>query len=172
MEDEVALSPPVRDSFALIDLGIADVGIYRDRQLIGRTGPDGRLLVNDLRPYERNRISIDVEDLPFEAAIDADHIDVRPPPRSGALIRFPVTDGLSGEIEVIDANGDALRAGTVLVRDTDLARFPVGRGGRIFLSGVNGGATLINTERGCQILVTPTALAEDEPLPCLSSQIP
>jgi outer membrane usher protein len=172
MEDAFAVSRPVRDSFALIDLGIAGVDIYRDRQRIGRTGADGRLLVSDLRPYERNRISIDVEDLPFEAAIETDHIDVRPPPRSGALVRFPVTAGLSGEIEVVDANGDALRAGTILVRDTDQSRFPVARGGRLFLSGVNGGATLTDASRSCQIVVTPAALAQDAPLQCSTPESP
>jgi outer membrane usher protein len=168
MDDEIAFSRPVRDSFAMVDVGVAGVDIFRDRQWVGRTGADGRLLVSDLRPYERNRIGVDVEDLPFNAAIQADYIDVRPPPRSGALVRFPVTAGLSGEVEVLGADGAPLQAGIILVRDADLARFPVGRGGRVFLTGVTGSATLDAADGRCQIVLTATALAEGEALRCLS----
>lgn len=83
---------PVQGSFAVVEAGgVEGVRIYRDHQLVSRTGPDGLALVPDLRPYEPNQIGIELNDLPIEQRVDVEQIVVAPYARSGVAVRFPVS---------------------------------------------------------------------------------
>lgn len=169
IDRSVSWARGVRDSFALVDVGAPGVDVYRDHLHVGRTDTAGRLFVLGLRPYEANRISIDVDDLPLDANVANDQLSIRPPTRSGAVVRFGVGAGQGGEIFVFDGHGQPLPPGTILVRDTDLARFPVGSGGRVYLSDVHGPATLsAQGSQQCRLLVAPASLQQDEPLVCAS----
>lgn len=133
---------PIRNSFALVDAGAPDVAIYHERQFAGRTGRDGRLLVADLRAYEQNRISLELNDLDIGAEVATDEIIVRPAAHSGAIVRFPVNAAArGGEVRIVDASGAPLREGAILVREADGARFAVGRDGRAYVTAA-GPATL------------------------------
>jgi|CXWL01.1.fsa_nt_gi outer membrane usher protein len=165
----VSQARPIRGSFALVDVGAADVAVRRDRQVVGRSNRDGRLLVTDLRAYEANRLGFELDDLPMSAVVSADEVLVRPAARSGALVRFPIHLAEAAEVRVVDAEGAPLREGTILVRDVDGARFPIGRDGRAYISGVTGAATLTASGEGaCRIMMDVGDLASEEVLQCES----
>ncbi|GAM99986.1 sigma-fimbriae usher protein [alpha proteobacterium U9-1i] len=161
------IARPIRDSFALVDVGVAQIGVLHDRRLIGRTDQHGRLLVTGLRSYDQNRLGVSLDDLPIEASIAQDEVAVRTGARSGVRVDFAVAEGRAGEVRIVDENNDALPEGAVLVRDTDLARFPIGGDGRAYLSAVVGISTLVAEAYACRVVVTSQALDEVEPLRCV-----
>ena len=72
IDGEVAVSRRIDRAFGLVNLpGFPDVRVYLDNREAGRTDADGRLLLPGLRPYESNRVRLEVDDLPLDAEIDA-----------------------------------------------------------------------------------------------------
>ena len=57
----------IDDSFAVVDAGAPNIDVLYENRLIGRTNSAGRLLVPDLRSYQRNKIEIDPRGLPLDA---------------------------------------------------------------------------------------------------------
>jgi outer membrane usher protein len=164
----LTLTRPVRTSFAMVHVGAPDVAVYRDRTQIGRTDADGQLLITGLRPYETNRIGIDIDDLPLSAQLSTDEISVRTRARSGVVIQFPVRLGEAGEVRIVDETGAPLAAGAILVRDIDSARFPIGRGGQAYISDVVENATLTASgPHPCHVVMNRAVLASREPLRCV-----
>ena len=87
----VFASRRISDSFALVQVpGYADVRVYKDNQLIGRTDASGNALVPSVRAYEVNPVSIEALDLPMDARVDALQRDALAYYRSGVLLRFPL----------------------------------------------------------------------------------
>lgn len=158
---------PIRESFALVDARAPGVRVTRDNRPVAVTNRNGRALVTDLRPYDLNRIGIDLNDLPDGVPAAHDAITVTPAARSGALVRFPVEMGAAGEVRVLDRAGAPLPAGAMLVRETDGARFPVGAGGRIYLQGLTDVVALRRLGReSCVVQVSVEALSSQTPVVC------
>ena len=79
-------------SFAVVKVAdFENLTVFVENQPIGRTDGRGRILLDGLRPYERNEISIDPKQLPMDAALAMPVMQVTPAYRSGALVEFPVT---------------------------------------------------------------------------------
>lgn len=156
----------IHDGFAIVDAGAANVNVRRDNLPIGRTDRSGQLLVTGLRGYDANRIGIDVEDLPLTSSVEADSMIVHIRERSGARVSFDVSGG-GGEVRILDASGAPLPEGAMLVRDTDQARFPVGRDGRVYLNASGRNATLVAPPpHTCRVLVHDADIVNGEPLTC------
>ena len=86
----------LEQSFAVVQVAdYAGLTVFLDNQPIGRTDAKGRVLVDALRPYQRNEISLDPTQVPMDGAIDQSAIGVTPAYRSGALVRFPVTRAMA-----------------------------------------------------------------------------
>ncbi len=80
---------PVREGFALVDTGgLADVRVYRNNTLAGRTGADGRLLLPGLGAYTRQQIRLDDRDVPTEVALDSIALETVARSRTGIDVRF------------------------------------------------------------------------------------
>lgn len=91
VDGKVAASRRVDRAFGLVTLpGFPDVRVYLDNREAGRTDQSGRLLLPSLRPYEGNRIRLDVDDLPLDAEITTAEIEAVPYARSGMTIEFPL----------------------------------------------------------------------------------
>ncbi|MFC4727052.1 fimbria/pilus outer membrane usher protein [Coralloluteibacterium thermophilus] len=73
------------DGYALVALPDAGVRIYRDRHLIAVTDRNGRALVPGLRPYQRNRIDLDLDDLALTTALGREWEEVVP--QRGEIVR-------------------------------------------------------------------------------------
>ncbi|MEO8740810.1 MAG: fimbria/pilus outer membrane usher protein [Casimicrobiaceae bacterium] len=131
------LSRPITDSFALVD--VADypgVQVYQDNQPVGRTGRDGTLLLTRLRSYDINPIRIDPLDLPFDAQIDGLSLDIVPYYRSGVHAAFEVRHSNGAIMTVVGVDGQPLPTGSVVTVDGSVEKFPVGIGGRAYLTGL------------------------------------
>jgi outer membrane usher protein len=92
VKDVFSVSRPIRDSFAVVDVGdLEGVRVYVNNQEIGRTGASGKVLIPTLSSYYDNQVSINDKDIPIEYAITDVMKYVSPPLRSGSYIEFRAT---------------------------------------------------------------------------------
>ena len=103
------LTRPVKDSFAVVDIGNAEnVRIYVNGQDSGRTDRDGQLIVPDLNSYYDNRISFEDKDIALDYLMPQIELNVSPPLRGGSCINFPLKRYLAF-------------SGTLLIGDSEAA---------------------------------------------------
>lgn len=160
-------SRPIRESFALVDAQAPGVTVTRDNRRAGVTNEHGRVLVTDLRPYENNRLGIEIEDLPTGIPVAYDAVVITPGARSGAIVRFPVQPGSAGEVHVLDNEGAPLPRGAMLIRESDGARFPVGDDGRVYVEGVRDIVVLKREgAAACTVRVAAEAVASGGSVAC------
>lgn len=75
--NHVGLSRDDGNSFAIVRTAGADnVRVLREHQVATRTGGNGVAIVPGLRPYQANRISLNVEDMPLSGEVDVSEIAV------------------------------------------------------------------------------------------------
>ena len=124
-------------SFATVKVGnYPNVRVYADNQLIGRTGPGGRVVVPRLRPFDRNVLRIELADLPWDAEVDGDERIVRPYDRHGVTIDFAARPARSAIIRILLADGSPLPAGALVRLDGAPAEFVSAPGGEVYLTGL------------------------------------
>lgn len=135
IDGSVYASPRIEESFAVVEVpGQAGVGVYADNQLIARTGADGKAMLPRLRAYQRNPLQIEQGDLALDSQIESLHMEAVPAYRSGIVMRFPVHRSRTATLKVLQADGQAVPAGS-MANVSGLARpFPFGAAGRLYLS--------------------------------------
>lgn len=115
VDGELALSRRLGRAFGMVALpGFPDVRVYLDNREVGRTDQDGNLLLPLLRPYERNQVRLEVEDLPLEAEVRAAEVAAVPFDRSGMTIAFSVRRLRQATATLRDGAGVPVAAGTRL----------------------------------------------------------
>ena len=135
IDGQVDLMQRVDDSFAVVDAGAPGVRVYRENQLVGKTGGDGKLFVGGIRSYEANKLSIEPTDLPLDSSISATSRKISLPEKSGTVIRFVDQDKgtRSGLVVFINDAREFLPAGTTGKNLTSGEQFVVGYDGEAFL---------------------------------------
>ncbi len=119
-------------SFAVVKVAdFENLTVYVENQPIGRTDSRGRILLDGLRPYERNEISIDPTQLPMDAALAMPVMQVTPAYRSGALVEFPVTRASPATLRLVQSDGTVVPAGASVRTQQETA--PVGLQGLVYL---------------------------------------
>jgi outer membrane usher protein len=164
----------VADGFALVDVGgFPNVRVYADNQLQGTTDKAGRLFLSNLRPFQRNLISIEPNDLPIAAEIAQMKLDATPVFKSGVVVRFPVRLARGALLRLVDASGMPIPSGALVqlahVRD---AAFPVADDGMVYLTDLQQVNQLRVTHAGRQCAITvnlPKNLLPDDPQPQLGN---
>jgi outer membrane usher protein len=127
----------IEDAFAVADVGTADVPVFLDNQPVGKTGTSGKLLVTGLHSYEKNRISIDAENLPIDADVPETTLTVVPAERSGAIARFGVERTTDSALVIFrDATGAYLPAGAEVALEGGEAPFVIGYDGQAYMTGL------------------------------------
>ncbi|MFN0192864.1 MAG: fimbria/pilus outer membrane usher protein [Aestuariivirga sp.] len=124
----------VDDAFAVVDAGAPGVTVYHENRNVGRTGKSGKLLVTGLRAYEKNKIEIEVQDLPMDADFGETVAEPVPASRAGAKVDFAVKRGIEAAIvELVDSEGQPIAPGT---EGTSAAgeSFTVGYSGQAYLT--------------------------------------
>lgn len=140
----VFVAERIDDAFAVVDAGSADVPVLFENRPAGRTGGNGKLLLPDLRSYERNRIAIDPKGLPLDTIVDSTKQNVIPAARSGVVVSFgEKKQGGSALIVFKDENGRVLEMGTLGRIDAASEPFMVGYDGEAFVEGLESRNRLI-----------------------------
>lgn len=76
--DGFDLSRRTQGSYAVVDVGVADIPVYHGGQLKAYTNADGSALVPGLRPFERNLIKIRAEDVPLDVQPETLSMSITP----------------------------------------------------------------------------------------------
>jgi outer membrane usher protein len=150
------LAREIRDSFAVVKVnGFEGVDVFLENQPIGSTDSSGRVLIPGLRPYEANRVTIDIEDLPITARIDASEIQVAPYFRAGAIVNFPADDSLDVRLRLLLPDGSPAPEGAVVRIGDRHDVFPVGINGAVYMIGVEDSskATLSWGDNSCGLAI-------------------
>ncbi|MGI9408047.1 MAG: fimbria/pilus outer membrane usher protein [Hyphomicrobiaceae bacterium] len=133
--DGIFLSRRINGSFAVVDAGAPDVKVHHENRLVGHTDADGKLLVPGLHAYQKNRITIEPDDLPLNAQIPETLVEAVPADRSGVSITFNVnTNSNAALVEFLDADGEYIESGyTGRVQATG-QEFVIGYDGQAYIN--------------------------------------
>ena len=123
---------PIDTSFVVVDAGAANVRIYRDNLEVGRSDAGGRLLVPDLRPFDRNHLGIDDRDLPITLGLASSEETIAPPSGAGVSLRFALDQAAPSRLILRDDHGHVIPAGAALTLDDQQLPLPVGRAGLVY----------------------------------------
>ena len=124
-------------SFAVVEVAdYPDMTVYVENQPVGRTDSKGRVLLDSLRAYERNGISIDPTELPLDASLATPAMTVTPAYRSGPVVRFPVVRASAATLRLLQDDGSPVPAGaSVMTRNEQV---PVALDGFVYLTAGGG----------------------------------
>jgi outer membrane usher protein len=136
-DNRLFASNTVTDSFAVVDTGgVGDVRVLYENRDDGKTDSSGRLLVPDLRAWDVNRLGIDPADVPIDAQVPYTERLVRPPDRSGVVVKFPIRRTNGALIVLVDATGHPLPVGSTATLEATGLAAPVGYDGQAFVEGL------------------------------------
>jgi outer membrane usher protein len=136
LDGEVHALRRIDGSFAMVDVaGLAEVPVYVDNQFVARTDRNGRALIQGLRAYEANRISIDPVELPLETRIDSRTLVLAPAFRSGVVARFAVEQTHGATFRLVTPEGAPLAVGSTATFAGQ--SFPVTFDGVTYVTGVD-----------------------------------
>lgn len=132
----MAFGNRVSDSFAIVDVGAAGVPVSVHNRPVAITGRSGKALVTGLQSNHRNRVSVDLDDLPADLALDASGMDVVPGIGSGVKVKFRSDSADSAVVVLVGPNGAPLEAGMVALLNGGSEEFFVGFGGETLVQGL------------------------------------
>jgi outer membrane usher protein len=136
-DDRLFASNTVTDSFAVVDTnGVGDVRVLYENRDDGKTDASGRLLVPDLRAWDANRLGIDPADVPLDAQVPYTERLVRPPDRSGVVVKFPIRRTNGALLVIVDATGHPLPVGSTATLEASGVSVLVGYDGEAFVEGL------------------------------------
>ena len=128
----------IRDAFAVVNVGdFEGVRIYSENQEIGQTNKNGQLFVPGLRPYHKNQLRIEIDDLPLNARIGQTRSETAPYYRSGVIINFDVSASNNVMLRAVLPDNSPLPEGAVAKIENAAEEFPIGLDGRVYLQGID-----------------------------------
>lgn len=120
-------------SFAVVEVAdFPDMTVYVENQPVGRTDAKGRVLLDSLRAYERNAISLDPKELPLDASLATPAMTVTPAYRSGPVVRFPVVRASAATLRLVLPDGTPVPAGASVTTRNE--QVPVALDGLVYLT--------------------------------------
>ncbi len=111
-DQKLWLSPPIAQSFALVDAaGAPNVRVMHNNQLAGRTDDSGRLLLPNLAAFTANQIRIDDRDIPMEIELESVQQEIAPRFNAGTNVVFRGKRfaAVAGTLESSDATGKTIK---------------------------------------------------------------
>jgi outer membrane usher protein len=124
-------------SFAVVQVAdYPEMTVYVENQPVGRTDSKGRVLLDSLRAYESNAVSIDPKELPLDASLATPATTVTPAWRSGPVVRFPVVRASAATLRLVLPDGTPVPAGAQVVTRNE--RAPVAMDGLVYLTAAAG----------------------------------
>ena len=127
----------IHDSFAIVDAGAAGVAVEYENRFAGRTGSNGRILLPSLNAYQKNKIAIDVADLPINADFEETEMIVVPRELSGVAVSFGVKKDQKAALVILaDAQGNLLPESAEVTLEGSGESFLTGYDGQVYLTGI------------------------------------
>jgi outer membrane usher protein len=163
---DVFASRQLSQSFATVRVGgYANVRVYADNQLIGRTNRNGLVVVPRLRPFDRNRLRIELADLPWDAEVTGDELTVRPYGRHGVAVEFAAGPARAAIVTIVLDDGEMLPAGSMIRLNGGAGDFVSAPGGDVYLTGLeaDNSATASWSSGSCRARFRFAATAEPQP---------
>jgi outer membrane usher protein len=115
-------------SFAVVKVGdLQDVPVYLSNQLVATTNGDGMALVPTLLPYQKNQLTIDPAELPFDIEVGGVKEMSVPYARSGVFVNFPVRRTRNALVVLLQPNGEPVPTGTRVTVKSGERRYLVGK---------------------------------------------
>ena len=148
LDGRVYASRPIREAFAVVDAAAqADVRVYQNNQLLGRTNREGRLLVPSLTAYLGQQVRIDDRDIPLEIGLDQVQKYAVSRDGAGVLLKFEgkSTTAVSG-ILMADYQGQKLplnNAFLTLKTDDSEQKIATGPDGDFYVDNIQTGVTYL-----------------------------
>ena len=133
MDGVVTPSRRINDSFALVSTGAPGVDVLHENRKLGKTDSSGHLLVPDLIPYQANRVSIDVENLPVDTRLESTKAVVVPQSRSGVVANFQLERYVAATVILKTPDGQFLPPGAGVLHAESGKRGVVGYDGMTFV---------------------------------------
>jgi outer membrane usher protein len=153
-------------SYAIVDVdGQSGVRIYQDNRFVATTNASGRAIVNQLRPYEDNHLSIEPTDLQLDTTLGAQSQILDPPARAAVLAHFSIRPGHAGSLIVQHADGKAIAPGTAVGFAGGAEPATVGYDGEVFVPNLKTGLTVTVHDAGGDCTVVVPDVARDDVLP-------
>lgn len=125
------------ESFAVVDLDDYEgLTVFLENQPVGRTDGKGRVLLDSLRAYEDNTVSIDPRELPLDASLATPSMTVTPAWRSGPVVQFPIVRASAATLRLLQSDGRPVPAGATVTTLSEQA--PVALDGLVYLTAAQG----------------------------------
>lgn len=159
-------SRQLTQSFATVKVGeYSNVRVYADNQLVGRTDRSGRAVVPRLRPFDRNRLRIELADLPWDAEIAESEQTVRPYNRHGVEVAFEAKPARDAIMRILLEDGTPLPTGSVVRLGKSDEEFISAPGGEIYLTGLDAENMAVASwsDGSCRVRFNYAATGEPQP---------
>ena len=132
------VSRQINEAFAVVNVGdLEGVRVYSENLEIGRTNKHGQVFVPGLRPYIKNQLRIELDDLPLNAHIGETQIDTAPYYKSGVVVNFDVHVTTNVLLRAVYPDGRPLPEGAIAEVFHTGEIFPVGMNGKLYLQGID-----------------------------------
>ena len=127
-------------SFAIVKAAdFPGVQIYANNQLVAKTDANGEAMVPRLTGFLPSQLAFEAEDIPLEGVFRENFRTVKIPTRMGALVDLGVRRLVSATVTLRRADGRPVPAGSIARFEGATDEFPVARGGRVYVSGLQRG---------------------------------
>jgi len=160
------LSREIRNGFAVAEVGeFENVRVYVENHEVGRTDAHGRILLPALRPFERNRVSIESADLPLHVRVNTTRMLVSPISGTGTMIKFLLDASRSLTLQAIRTNGEPVPEGSLAYIEGRDVPLLVGLNGLLYVNGMNQPEVATVSWRGGTCTLEVPIPDSDHPLP-------
>ncbi|MEI8327391.1 MAG: fimbria/pilus outer membrane usher protein, partial [Betaproteobacteria bacterium] len=137
LDGSAYLSRRLTGSFGVVQApDFPDIGIFVSNQLVGRTDAKGNAIMPNLLAYQNNAVSIDANELPMDAQLDATQVNVVPYYRSGVLVKFPIQRVRSALLSIVLADGQPMPLGSEVSIAGREEAFLVAERGEVYVTGL------------------------------------
>jgi outer membrane usher protein len=164
------LSRVITESFGVVRVAdYSNVQVLQDNQVVATTNDKGYAVLPRLRAYDKNPVSINQNDLPFDALIGSSRLVAVPYFRSGVMLDFPVRRVRGATLRLVLEDGSDLPSGALARIEGHDEEFPVALRGEAYLNGFERVNRLVVTWKGQSCAVDVSYPDTTEPLPNLGT---
>ncbi len=146
LDDHLYFGRALQSGYAVVQTpGMANVEITHENLPIGKTDANGNLLVNNLLPYQSNKLGIDQNSVPAQYQIDATQQTMSVPRLGGVVVTFGV-HALHVVRGVLMMHGQRLQYGSATLRhDGRTLKTLIGLDGSFYFPDLPAGSYVLKT---------------------------